>query len=398
MLINKKTRAFATCLLIVQLILLCCGCDVGASDELPSDFSGQSEGLYIGGSSAVLEVPDEGMYYYSQLNDVQKAIYSASLTALESESHVFELVGIDCTEYAGECKRAIEALLRDHPEFFWLDGGYQVKSMTMGSDSYGSIEITLKLHSYWENRDFISAKEKVESVVDSIVDQADDFDNDFDKVLFVNDWIVGNLDYDFESYTYPDKMDEEDYAFVNTIYGALVERRTLCGGYAYTFSYILNRLGVETVYVTGTALGELHAWNVVRIGDEFYHFDVTWSDDNGSGSSRYSYFALDDEEMSLTHKVDTVFEYPYARGTEYNYFRYKGLYLDYYSFNKFNSLFAAHSFDVEFSVKFSNEVVLRAAVKDIIENAKFYKLSNIDNTNSFSYKVDEIHGILTLYP
>jgi hypothetical protein len=102
--------------------------------------------------------------------------------------------------------------------------------------------------------------------------------------------------------------------------------------------------------------------------------------------------------MSRTHITDELFTYPEATANEYNYFIREGLYLDTYSFNKYNTLFLSHRFEKVFSVKFPNQVVLNAAVSEIIENSKFYKLSGMESAGSFSYTVDEIHYILTIYP
>lgn len=93
-----------------------------------------------------------------------------------------------------------------------------------------------------------------------------------------------------------------------------------------------------------------------------------------------------------------MFKYPEATASECNYYLREGLYLESYSFNKYNSLFSKHRDQGDFSVKFPNEVVLNAAVSDIIEKSKFYKLEGMENAGTFSYIVDDVHYILTLYP
>ena len=49
------------------------------------------------------------------------------------------------------------------------------------------------------------------------------------------------------------------------IYSALVGKRTVCAGYARSAQYLLQKMGMECIYVTGTcANGEAHAWNQVK--------------------------------------------------------------------------------------------------------------------------------------
>ena len=50
---------------------------------------------------------------------------------------------------------------------------------------------------------------------------------------------------------------------------------------------------MESVVVNGTADGESHAWNLVKIGDESYHVDITWDNmyDTDIHHISYDYFS-----------------------------------------------------------------------------------------------------------
>ncbi len=398
MTLNKKTRAIAACLIVMLIIPVLSGCKMPISSDVPTAAINRDDGLYINGNRVDMTVPSTGSYFYEQLSDVQKTMYMASLIAIESEENVYELVGVNCDEYAEGCKRATEALLRDHPEIFWLDGGNQIRSTVLGANNKGTVEITLGIHSYWEKNDIAEARRELDEALSELTAMIDQIAEPYEKVKFLNDWLAENVEYDRESFNFSSGMDESEQAFANTMYGTLVARKTLCGGYACTTSYILNHSGIDTLYVTGVTVDGLHAWNLIDLGGEYYHLDTTWADDNENGKVLYSYFCLDDEEMSLTHRADDLFEYPAALGKEYNYYRREGLYFKQYSFNSYNSVFSSQSFEKGFSVKFSNDVVLRAAVTDIIENSKFYKLNGMKGASAFSYTIDEVHCILTIYP
>ncbi len=398
MTINKKTRVFAACLIVILVLPVLSGCKMPLSSDVPATVITGEDGLYINGVRVDMTVPSTGSYFYNQLTDSQKTIYTASLIAIEAEQNVFELVGVDCDEYANGCKRATEALLRDHPEIFWLDGGNKIRSTVLGVNNKGTVEITLGFHAYWEKNDIAKARRELDEALSELTALVDNIEEPYEKVKFLNGWLAQNVDYDRASFNSPSGMDEAEQAFANTTYGTLIARKTLCGGYACTTTYILNRSGVDTLYVTGTTSDGLHAWNLINLDGEYYHLDTTWSDDNENGNVLYSYFCLDDAEISLTHQKDTLFDYPLAAGKEYNYYRREGLYFDKYTFNSYNAVFSTRTNKTEFSVKFSSGIVLDAAVNDIIENSKFYKLDGMKGASTFTYTVDDVHSILTIYP
>lgn len=58
--------------------------------------------------------------------------------------------------------------------------------------------------------------------------------------------------------------------------GALTNRIAICGGYSFGFQYILQRAGIEAIYMTGDTKAGYHAWNYAKIDDEWYFFDSTW--------------------------------------------------------------------------------------------------------------------------
>ena len=60
----------------------------------------------------------------------------------------------------------------------------------------------------------------------------------------------------------------------------------MCASYAAAFSALANAAGVETVVVAGDVLsGGPHAWNKVRVDDQWLAVDPTWND--GGDPTRY---------------------------------------------------------------------------------------------------------------
>ena len=73
-----------------------------------------------------------------------------------------------------------------------------------------------------------------------------------------------------------------------TAYGALVEGKAVCQGYALAMMRLLNALNVTADVAIGTSGGVNHMWNVVKIDGEYFLLDSTW--DSESEAKCYAYF------------------------------------------------------------------------------------------------------------
>lgn len=136
--------------------------------------------------------------------------------------------------------------------------------------------------------------------------------SDIKKVLAIHDYLIKNVTY-------------KESPIVNshlnhTAYGALVNNKAVCEGIAYGFSYLLNLVGIKSTVVDGEADGGPHAWNIVQIGNECYHFDVTWDllRKDINQNMIYDYFCLSD--LDLKNRVWDKKIYPKCNSRLYNYF------------------------------------------------------------------------------
>jgi hypothetical protein len=117
---------------------------------------------------------------------------------------------------------------------------------------------------------------------------------------------------------------ENDNAF--NVYGALLEGRAVCQGYAQSYKVLLHMAGIDNLLVTGKAGGEYHAWNLVNYGTasmpQWYHVDVTWNDREDGRSNRY--FNVSDMVLGASHSWSSFEHFPAANSMRMNYFRYSG--------------------------------------------------------------------------
>ena len=106
---------------------------------------------------------------------------------------------------------------------------------------------------------------------------------EFYKVKAIHDYICDNVDYDYEHYE-----SEEYYKPMYTRYAALLDGTAVCQGYAELFEDMCNMAGLSSYLITGVGNGGAHAWNIVKIGKEYYNIDVTW--DGQDKETHHAYF------------------------------------------------------------------------------------------------------------
>ena len=92
-----------------------------------------------------------------------------------------------------------------------------------------------------------------------------------------------------------------EMAYRQSAYGALINKKCVCQGYAEAYKRLLDSQGIENYVLCGkvkkSEAGIGHAWNVVTFnGRDFFHVDVTW-DSLGGGMSSSKYFCKTDDFM-----------------------------------------------------------------------------------------------------
>ena len=136
--------------------------------------------------------------------------------------------------------------------------------------------------------------------------------SDLEKLIALHQYLVLNASYETSITGAPKE-------FVHSAYGVLLYGQGVCSSYALSLKALLDAVGIESRVVTGTAGGEAHAWNLVKLAGQYYHLDATWNDPvpDSPGRVRYSYFLLTDEQIGTTHKwTETL---PRADSTKFSY-------------------------------------------------------------------------------
>ncbi len=159
-----------------------------------------------------------------------------------------------------------------------------------------------------------------ECVTEAIAALITDGMSDYEKELALHDYIIDVSDYDrAELYPGLGSPDPDN----SNPYGTLINGRAICSGYSGTFQLFMDMLGIECVTVNGAANAdrEEHAWNMVRLGGEWYCVDVTWDDPVGlvtnSDFERHQYFNVTSEYLRDTRHFWEGEDVPEATATEF---------------------------------------------------------------------------------
>lgn len=260
----------------VSLITACSLFDKGAEKSV--SFSKELLGINDNDASSnhiEIEIEErlqnsfEGLFYYEQLNDHEKKVYSEIYYLLYNMKTEGEISSLD----ENEIEKINLYVLNDHPEIFYADG-YKYTSQLLG-DKVVSIsfegmynmdsEMRRKCDEDIENY-FFDCKKYVEQTVGNAED-------DFNVIKAVYDYLIMTTDYNLNS------------KYNQGIASVATYHESVCRGYAKMFQYILNRLGIETVVVNGRMKdGNGHAWNLIKSNGDYYYIDPT----SGDGSYTFS--------------------------------------------------------------------------------------------------------------
>ncbi len=237
--------------------------------------------------------------YYDFINDNSKELYRQIYANAKIRNDHFKAVNKEISRK--ELSNAFEALFYDHPELFWLETAYSASYRKSGD----CIKIELEFNSTADS--FDNSKKEFDDAANEILDAASGLSSDFDKEKYVHDALAKR-----DSYSLAAPLNQSAYS-------SLVNGETVCAGYARAFQYLMQELKVPAYFCAGYA-GEAHAWNIIKLGDDYYNLDVTWDDTEDDKVCNYDYFNKTDADFSKDHARRTLSVYlPACVGVEYAY-------------------------------------------------------------------------------
>lgn len=260
-------------------------------------------------------------HYYDQLDGPSQAVYDAICQSPLWDGPTTETVPLQVSYGASPAEpilAALGALLYDHPELSWLVGtsfyytyrGGSLTSYRMSDEGYlnattdPGAEITPDTRAMADTGD----RAAIEAAVSGARMELGGLLglSEYDRVKAIHDWVCRHMEYTDQS----GSKFQYGWRGFQTPYSALVERVTVCAGYAKAFKLLCDEYGVPCAIVVGLGSGIPHAWNYVKLGDAWYATDCTWADLDTRIS--YQYF-LKGSENFLKHEEGTLYgEYAFA--------------------------------------------------------------------------------------
>ena len=131
---------------------------------------------------------------------------------------------------------------------------------------------------------------------------------------------------------------DESTGNAGSVYGALMEHHARCEGISKAFMWCMRELGIECLTVVGTPLWQTdavypsHSWNLVKLGDDWYHVDLTSDNLQSSEDSHYpalyGFLNTDDRYIYRSRVLSPVYAslgVPACTKDEWNYHVRSGL-------------------------------------------------------------------------
>jgi len=267
-------------------------------------------------------------YQYSSLSSSEKEVYNTLVNAIKNTTNVVNVQDKNISYNKG--LSLLQKVLADNPQYFWVSKStsilYNPQNNIVSSyilyytdgkttDTIDSdFNLTSTANRETINNQIVQLNSKIEEITNTIPVDA----TDIEKERLIHDYIVNTVTYDVSIasrvFEYGDTL---PHAF--DIYGAAIEGKAVCEGYAKLFQYLCYCTGINSTQILGTSEGSNHMWNAVKLDDEWYQIDVTWDDTNSATVPFYGFFNLTSDQMSVDHKSDsTNINVPNCRGTKYS--------------------------------------------------------------------------------
>lgn len=244
-------------------------------------------------------------YYYDQLNKEQQRAYYAMKEGLLHLQDSFAVPMLSMKELTD-----IYFMIRmDDPALFY--------SVTFSYRYYADSTVVEMVPQYLFSKDKIREhRQAMESRVKKLARQAANLDEK-EKELFIHDFIVQNVKYD--------KLKKE---YSHEIIGALGNGVAVCEGMAKAVKILCDELNIWCIIALSEAnpdkgIKYRHAWNVVRIGGQYYHLDVTFDNTlSRDDTVRYDYVNLSDKQIFRDHEP-AIWKVPVCSDNDHFYYKEK---------------------------------------------------------------------------
>ena len=259
-------------------------------------------------------------YGSDRLNNIQKEYTLKICKSIRNrEIKIRSPEGLEEEQFF-DCVREVRY---QYPEFFYIDFG--TINYTEGSNYY-----VYKPKYIYSEDEVKKKKAEINAAIKKIflTINAEKASSVYQRCGLIHNYLVSSCTYDDEALNNRDAMPE-----AWTIEGVFLKNTAVCLGISLAFRLLCSILHIDAIVARGFSLEpgcteyERHAWNIVCVGDNAAHVDVTWDMCLSKNQSviRYDYFFLPDLEAMRDHQY---VGYPICRQLKSTYFEKTGTQFD----------------------------------------------------------------------
>ncbi len=240
-----------------------------------------------GGYNALPDLVSRSLY-----SQISKSAYQVAATATSQGYYPTQRVTVSGTQLSeAQLRMALVAFMNDNPQVFWIANVYSYGYSPDGKDTY------VQLYSFVPQSQCNTMVQQLNNKVTAIMKEMPSGLSELDRELYLFDYITKTNTYDKAAVT-----DTSRWKSFNA-YGALIEGNVVCEGYSRAMQLLSSYANLQCLLVTGQGGNVNHMWNIIRIDGNWYHLDITWSDNS---SVLYNFFNVTDTVIMQGHTVSPL--------------------------------------------------------------------------------------------
>lgn len=232
-------------------------------------------------------------YWREKLDRTEKKLYDNMVSVFSRYEEQ-----VSCGNLAPEAiQRIYMAVYDDHPELYHLPYNPSIRQIT---GLFGA-NATLNVSNVFSASQIRKIDQQIESVYKTLSEQLGGVKTDLEREQAVCEYLIANTTYEINN------LYNQNAATV------ICNHKGQCSGIAKAAKLLLNRFGIETIIVNGTAsdastgIAGPHTWNIVKIDGVFFHLDVTFLIGGNLQKSkpyRFMYCNYSDDDIRKDHVWD----------------------------------------------------------------------------------------------
>lgn len=254
-------------------------------------------------------------FYYQLLDTKRRENYNLIVDAIRKRKRQINIQDVDELELFNH-------VLGDYPELYYAGNTFEIEISAFGKK--------MVFHYVYSKMEIQKNAQLIRRVIEEFHSKhIRSSQTVYEKLLEIHNFLTNEVVYDQQAFL--DRGDGRYRDSYNAV-GALLKKRCVCSGYAAAVKMLCDSLKIECEVVNGTADNGIdnaaHAWNIVRINNQYQHIDVTWDIQNRMKGEvsfpNYFYFSVDDLSIQKNHFWNRAM-YPRCPKASYSYFEYNNM-------------------------------------------------------------------------